>query len=159
MTKYKYEALWGVLFIVVMLLWMVFEKAMGWHGEHIEKHATYTNYFAIVAVLVYVIAFFHIRKAKYGGSAGFKDLFISGIVMTVVAALLSPLAQYLSLEVISPGYFQNAIDYAVKNKLSTPEEAQSYFNLRSYIMMAFPFAIVTGVITTAVVAFFVKNKK
>lgn len=159
MSKYRSEVLWGVLFIVVMLIWMFFEKQMGWHDVNIDKHASYTNFFAIIAVLVYVVALLDIRKKKYGGSMSWKEGFFSGLIITIVAALLSPLAQYISLEVISPEYFRNAIDYAVKNKLQTAEEAEAYFNLQSYVLMAFPFAIITGIITSAVVAIFVRNKK
>jgi len=159
MLKYKFEALWGVLFIIVLLLWMYFEKAMGWHDVNIDKQAVYTNIFAFVAVLVYFIALYHIRKAKYGGTAGFRELFISGIVITLVAAVLSPLAQYLVLAVISPEFLNNSIIYAVKSGNSTPEEAKKYFNLNSFILMAAPFALVTGVITAAFVAFFLKNSK
>lgn len=159
MSKYRTEVLWGVLFIFVMLIWMLFERLMGWHTVKIADHATYTNIFAVVAVLVYVVALLDIRKKKYGGAMSWKEGFFSGLILTIVAAMLSPLAQYVSLGVISPDYFQNAINYAVENKIQSREEAEAYFNMKSYILMAFPFAIITGIITSAVVAVFVRSKK
>ena len=56
MKKYTVEIKWALIFVVFALVWMVFEKWMGWHGEHIDKHATYTNIFAIPAIVIYVLA-------------------------------------------------------------------------------------------------------
>ena len=56
MKNIKIELKWAFIFILTMLLWMLFEKSMGWHDEKIADHATYTNFFAIPAILVYVFA-------------------------------------------------------------------------------------------------------
>lgn len=67
MKKFGIEIKWSIIFSAVLLLWMVMEKLLGWHDELIEKHAIYTNFFSIVAIVIYVFALFDKRKNYYGG--------------------------------------------------------------------------------------------
>ena len=157
MKKYTSAVKWGVIFIIGMLLWMLFEKAMGWHGEKIAVHATYTNFFAIVAIGIYVFALLEKRK-QLGGRMSWKEGFIAGLMITVVVAVLSPLAQYIVNTYISPEYFPNVIQHAVETGKATQEEAEGYFNLRSYIMQATIGAVVMGVVTSAIVALVLRKK-
>lgn len=157
MQKYAHEIKWGLIFTAAALLWMVFEKAMGWHGEKIEQHPVMTNLFAIVAIAVFVFALREKRK-KLGGVMSWKEGFISGLLISVVVAVLSPLSQWLTHAVISPEYFSNAIAYAVESGKSTQEEAGNFFNLRSYILQSAVGGLVMGALTSAIVALFVRRK-
>ena len=47
---------------------MVLERMLGWHSTHIDKHATYTNFFAIVAIAIFVVALIDKRNNDYEGS-------------------------------------------------------------------------------------------
>ncbi len=51
MKKRLIEIKWGLIFVIMMLLWMYFEKAMGWHDEYIADHATYPNFVAIPSII------------------------------------------------------------------------------------------------------------
>ncbi|WP_069131639.1 DUF4199 domain-containing protein [Rhodohalobacter halophilus] len=157
MEKYKTEIKWGVLFTVVLMLWMVFEWAMGWHGEKIDRHATMTNIFAIIAVLVYVIAFLDKRKRDFGGSMTWAQGFMTGFGITVVVAILSPLAQWIIHTFISPEFFENMIDHAVETGETSRSEARGFFNLKSYMIMGSLGALVMGIVTSAVVAIFTRK--
>ncbi len=84
--------------------------------------------------------------------------FISGIVVSIVVAILTPLAQYITHTFITPDYFPNIIDHAVERGSMTREAAEEYFNLTSYILQSFFFALVVGVVTSAIVALFVRKK-
>lgn len=55
MKKYRIEIKWGAIFALMSLLWMVLERIVGLHDEHIELHATYTNFVAIPAIAIYVL--------------------------------------------------------------------------------------------------------
>ena len=68
MSKYKIELKWGIIFTLMMLVWMVLEKIAGLHDEHIDKHAIYTNFVAIPAIIVYVLALLDKRKGYYNGT-------------------------------------------------------------------------------------------
>lgn len=158
MKNYKIEFKWGIIFILAGLLWMAFERAMGWHGERIEDHPVYTNFFALVAIVIYLLALLDKRKNFYRGIMTWKQGFMAGMIMTIVIAVLTPLSQYITHTFISPDYFENVIRYSVDNQLLTREEAEAQFNLQHYMLMSFLFALVVGAITSAVIAIFVRKK-
>ncbi|WP_298528065.1 DUF4199 domain-containing protein [uncultured Christiangramia sp.] len=158
MKRFAIEIKWGIIFSVVSLLWMYLEKSLGWHDELIAKHAIYTNFFGIVAIVIYVLALLDKRRNFFKGKMNWSQGFISGIVVSIVVAILTPLAQYITHAFITPEYFPNIIDHAVERGSMTREAAEEYFNLTSYILQSFFFALVVGVVTSAVVALFVRKK-
>ena len=82
----------------------------------------------------------------------------SGVVLCVVIAILSPLSQYITHEFITPDFFKNAINYAVENNKMTQENAEIYFSLKSYMLQSAFGALGMGVVTSAIVALFVRKK-
>ncbi len=158
MKNFLTEFKWGVVFTLISLLWIAFEKLQGWHGPKIEQHATYTNFFALVAIVVYVFALLDKRKRDLGGYMTWKQGFFSGAIVSVVVALLSPVSQWITHEVISPEYFSNVIEYSVANNLISAEEARKNFNLSSYIIQGTSFALLVGLATSALVAIFTRRK-
>lgn len=159
MNKFTIEIKWGIIFTLVALLWMVFEKAMGWHDEHIDKQAIYTNFFGIIAVLVYFLAIRDKKNNFYNGEMTWRQGFVAGLILTLVVTLLAPLSQFITCTYITPDYFNNVIAYSVENNIMKQEQAEAYFNLKSYIIQATFGALVLGVVTSAAIAWFVKNKK
>ena len=158
MKKFSIEIKWGIIFSIVSLLWMFLEKGLGWHDENIAQHAIYTNIFAIVAIALYVFALLDKRKNFYNGKMTWTQGFISGIIISVVVAIISPLAQYITHQFITPDYFPNVIEYSVESGAMSRDAAEEYFSLRSYIIQSFFFALVVGVVTSAIVALFVRRK-
>ncbi|NQV14224.1 DUF4199 domain-containing protein [bacterium] len=158
MQKFKTELKWGLIFIVVILAWNFMERLVGLHSTLIDKHATYSNFFMIVAIAVYVFALIDKRDGDLGGKMTWKEGFLSGVIISVVVGVLTPLAQFIMAYVISPDYFTNAIRYGVEHGLTTQTEAEAYFNLNNYIITSTIFAPLMGIVTSAVVAFFIKTK-
>ncbi len=158
MKNIKIEIKWGILFILVGLIWMVFEKAMGWHDVHIDKHATYTLFIAPIAIAVYVFALLDKKRNFYGGIMSYKQGFVSGLIVTLVVVILSPFSQYITSTYITPDYFKNVIEYSVSTGQMEQQAAEEYFNLKNYIIQSTIFAAVMGLITSAVVAIFVRSK-
>lgn len=153
---FKFEIKWGLLFTAAALLWIVFEKAMGWHGPKIEVHSIYTNFFAVLAILIYVLAFRDKRKND-SGMMQWKHGFFYGVGISVVVILLNPISQWIISSLISPEFFPNAINFAVESgKLST-EEAVAYFNLKSYIIQGTFGGLILGAVTSGIVAFFIQK--
>ena len=156
-NKYTTEIKWAIIFSVVMLIWITLEKLTGLHSEHISKHPTYTNFFAIPAVAVYVFAFLDKQKKSYQGIMTYKQGLKTGIIITIIIAILSPITQSISSLIITPEFFPNVIEYSVTKGLMSVEEANSFFNLKNYVIIATLGSLIMGVITTIVVAFFTKS--
>jgi len=158
MNNFKIELKWAFIFMAMMLLWMVLERLAGLHDVHIDKHESYTNFVAIPAILVYVLALLNKRRVYYGGSMSYVQGVISGLIITLIVTLFTPLTQYITSAVITPEYFNNVIKYAVEQGKMTQPEAEGYFNLKNYIIQSTIFAPIMGIVTTLIVAFFVKRK-
>jgi len=158
MNNFKIELKWAFIFMAMMLLWMVLERLAGLHDVHIDKHESYTNFVAIPAILVYVLALLNKRRVYYGGSMSYVQGVISGLIITLIVTLFTPLTQYITSAVITPEYFNNVIKYAVEQGKMTQTEAEGYFNLKNYIIQSTIFAPIMGIVTTLIVAFFVKRK-
>ncbi len=158
MKNIRIEIKWGVLFILVGLIWMIFEKAMGWHDVHIDKHATYSLFFAPIAIALYVFALLDKKKNFYGGKMTYLQGFVAGLIITLVVVILSPLSQYITSTYITPDYFKNVIEYSVSSGQMEQQAAEEYFNLKNYLMQSTVSAAAMGLITSAVVAFFVRSK-
>lgn len=158
MKNIRIEIKWGILFILVGLIWMVFEKTMGWHDEYIDKHATYTLFFAPIAIAVYVFALLDKKRNFYGGNMTYMQGFIAGLIITLVVVVLSPLSQYISSTYISPEYFKNVIEYSVSSGQMERQAAEEYFQLNNYIVQSVIGAAVMGLLTSAVVTLFVRTK-
>lgn len=157
MARFQHEIKWALLFTGMMLIWMTLEKMAGLHGEHIDKHPIYTNLVAIPAILLYVLALRE-KKRKLGGRITYKQAFVSGFFLSLFIALLAPLSQYFTINYITPDFFPNAHNYAVENGIMTEEAAANYFNLKSYMVQSAVGALILGVVTTAIVALFVRSK-
>lgn len=158
MKKYSTEIKWGVIFAISTLVWMYFEKGMGWHDELIAQQLIYTNLFALVAIVIFVLALKEKRKKDFGGKMSWKQGFISGIIISIVVALLTPLTQYIGNTWIAPNLFPNLINYMVETGKMTEEGAKNYFNLKSYMVQGSFGALTMGVVTSAIVALFLKKQ-
>lgn len=158
MNKIAIEIKWGIFFTISGLLWMFLEKSLGWHDELIGKHPIYSMMFSIVAIAIFVLALRDKKINYFQNKMDWKQGFLSGCIVSLVVTILSPISQYITSEVISPNYFQNAINYAVENKTMTLESAQAFFNLKSYMFQAAFGGISMGIVTSAIVAFFMKTK-
>lgn len=158
MQKYLTEIRWGVIFTAVMLLWMWAEQLAGLHGRHIAEHATYTNLFAIPAILVYVLALRQKKQRDYNGAMSWKQGTVSGLLITLVVVLLSPAAQWLTHNVITPDYFANVQAYAIAQGMMTEAEAAAYFSLNNYMLQSVIGAAIMGVLTSVIVALFLRSK-
>lgn len=151
------EIKWSLIFAAVSLLWTLLLQVLGVHDKHIAWHPYISLMFFIPAVGMYVMALREKRNVL-GGRISYKSACISGIVMAVVITVLSPLVQWIIHRVIAPGYFRSVIDYSVKSGYMTLEQAQANFNLRSYLVQATVGALIAGLLTTLVVAAFVRTK-
>ena len=159
MKSIRLEFKWAVIFIVMSLLWMLLEKLSGLHSTHIDMHLYLTNLFAIPAIIVYVLALKDKKKTDYNGQMSYKQGFVFGLITTLIITVFAPLTQWITSTVITPEYFPNVIAHSVETGYyATQEEAEAFFNLKNYMIQSTIFTFVMGVVTTAVVAIFVRTK-
>lgn len=158
MKKFAIEIRWAIQFSIVSLVWMIFEKTMGWHDELISKQAIYTNLFALVGIGIYFIALSDKKKNYYKGSMDWRQGFMSGMILSTVVAVLNPMVQSITYTYITPNFFENIIEFMVTQKVQTQSQAEMYFNLKSFTIQGIFGAFSFGVLTSAFVAFVLKTK-
>jgi len=158
MKNISLEIKWGLIFTGMMLLWMLGERLAGLHGENIAQHAIWTNAILIPALAIYWLALRDKREKFYDGKMTWGQGFKAGAIITAVVALLTPLTQWLTSAVISPDYFANAIEYGVSTGQTTQEDAEAFFNMKSFIIMSFIGSIFMGLVTAAIMALVVRRK-
>ena len=159
MNRYKTEVKWSIIFVVVMLLWMGFERLVGLHNEHIANHAVYTNFFAIFAIAMYVFALRDKKKIHFGGEMTWNQGFTTGLIITIIVTLLTPIVQWITHTVITPDFFENIRAYSIEQGMMTQEEASGYFSLSAYIVQSMIGALGMGIITSAIVANFTRTRR
>lgn len=153
------EIKWAIIFSIVGLLWMVLEKLSGLHSTYIDYHLYLTNLFAIPAIMMMVLALKDKKNNFYHGQMTYRQGLISGIILSVFIALLSPLTQWITSYVITPEYFPNVIKRSVEiGYYKTTAEAQAHFNYKNYAIQGAVGALVMGIITTAIAMIFIRTK-
>lgn len=160
MKNLKIEIKWAIYFTLMSLLWMLLEKWSGLHGKYIDYHLYLTNLFAIPAIWFMVLALKDKKKNFYGGNMSYKQGLVSGILVSLFIALLSPLTQWITSYVITPEYFPNVIKRSVElGYYENTAAAEANFNYKNYAINSTIFAFVFGVVTTAVAMIFIRTRK
>lgn len=152
MKNRQLEIRWGIYFILMQLGWMFLEKSLGYHDARIAEHAGFSMWVMVPSLLMYFFALHFKRVKDYGGKMTYKQGLISGLVVTAVVTVLTPLSQTITSLLISPEYFPNVIAYTVDTGAETQEAAEAYFNLKNYIMLSTLFAPAAGIVTSLIMA-------
>ncbi len=160
MASIKIEIKWAIIFSIMGLVWMLLEKLSGLHSTYIDYHLYLTNLFAIPAIWVMVLALKEKKKVYYNGNISFKQGLISGIVLSFIIALFSPLTQWITTYIITPDYFPNVIKRSVEiGYFKTTAEAEANFNYSNYAVQGAIAALIMGLVTTAIAMIFIRTKK
>lgn len=159
MKTIQTEIKWALIFSAMGLVWMLLEKLSGLHGKYIDYHMYLTNLFMIPAVWVTVLALKDKKKRDFGGNMSYMQGFRSGVLLSVIIALLSPLTQWITSFVITPEYFPNVIKRSVElGYFKTTAEATANFNYQNYAIQGAIGAVFMGCITVAIVMIFLRSK-
>ncbi len=163
MKKYSIEVKWTLRFILLVLAWSIGEKLIGLHNQHINQYALYTNLFALPAFLFYYLGLNEKKKYVYNNNMTWTQGFASGVVLSFFITILMPVAQLVIYKSITPHFFDTIIEYKTKSPLLTRhitiKDAQSYFNLKSYIIQSIFNSLSLGITTGAIVSLFLRAKK
>jgi Protein of unknown function (DUF4199) len=158
MKNFAIEIKWAINYSIAFMLWMIFEKSIGWHDATIGKQMIYTNLFGFVALAVYFFAFQDKKKNFFNNSITFRQGFMFGVYLSGLIALFAIVTQYITYTFITPNYFDTLIAEVVKNKKQTLEQAQAFFNYKSYLFQSIFGTLSIGIVTGAIIANFMKTK-
>lgn len=160
MKNIKTEIKWAFIFSGMGLLWMVLEKLVGLHDKYIDYHMYLTNLFMIPAVWVTVLALRDKKRRDFAGNMTYLQGFLSGMLLTIFIAALSPLTQWITSYVITPEYFPNVIKRSVElGYFKTTADAAANFNYQNYAVQGAIGALIMGTVTVAIVMIFVRTKQ
>jgi len=159
MGRFRIEAKWALIFSLMTLAWMVLEKVSGLHGKYIDYQYYLTNLFAIPAIAVMVLALKDKKQNFFHGNMSYLNGLITGIVLSLFIAILSPLTQWIISYVISPEYFPNVIKRTVElGYYKSVAEAEAFFNYKNFAFQSAIGALVMGILTTAIAMIFIRTK-
>jgi hypothetical protein len=159
MKYWRHEAKWTGISILVMLLWMVGERATGLHSHNIHLQMYITMLYLIPAEVVFVMALRSIKKHKYNGQMTYAMGLRSGLMITALLTLTSPATQWIISYVITPDYFENVIAYAVEvSYFPDRATAVAHFNFQNYAIQSTVSSAVIGVISFLILPLFVRSK-
>lgn len=140
------------------MLFLSFEKAMGWHDEHIQYHIVYSLLIIFPQALLFYFALIEKKKKYYQGKITWQQAFLSGGVLSLLIAGISPATMYYMHTFLSPNFLPLAIEKFVASG-GDEATAQSYHSLEAYIKNAILFNVSMGIVLSAIVGVFVKTKE
>jgi len=158
MKNYIIEIRWAFIFTITAILWAGIEKLMGMHDSNIGTQPVFSFLFAIPAIAVYFLALLEKKQKTYNGNMSWKEGVVSGFVMSLFVAVLSPIAQWAIYTQISPEFFAKAVKFYTNRHILTEERALEAFNIQAYMKKSITESLSMGVITSALVALIVKTK-
>ncbi|HLS31505.1 MAG TPA: DUF4199 domain-containing protein [Flavobacteriaceae bacterium] len=163
MKNLRIELRWAILFSLITAIWMFIEHSfLGWHDKYIGSQ--FQNHFIVLIILFFVMYYYALkekRKYDYNGKITWKQAFVSGMLISIFIAILSPLIEYFNYNYISPHYFDNMIAYQTQ-KESYPmsqEDAEQIFNMKSFIFQGVFTSFSFGIFISAIVALLIRTDK
>jgi hypothetical protein len=157
MNNLRTEVKWALIWGISLLIWMALERVFGLHDQYIQYHYSVTSLFLIVVVVIYVLELREKRRVAFGGTMNYKQGLISGMVLTLIITILSPVMQVIISEVITPDYFYNIINHVTEEGMMTEEEARAQFNLSNYLLQSAVGSAVFGAVLSLILPVFFKK--
>jgi len=157
MYKFRIEIKWALILMIVSLAWKGMENRVGLHGPRIDQQMKYSLIYGAVAFIIYTMALRDKKHNFYNGLMNWQQGFISGVILSFIIALFSPVSQMIVHKIIAPSYLQNAIAHGISMG-GNEEFLRSYYNLKAQIIYAFVESLSFGMITSALIAYFIRKK-
>lgn len=159
MKNYSIEFKWAMIFTAFSLIWMYVEKSLGWHSDAIFNHQIFTNLIIIPLLFIFIITvgLREKRRMSFQGNMTWEQGLVSGGIIAVIICVFTPLIQYIFAEIISPDYFERAATQLSERGGTSIESAQEVYNLKANIIDAVVFNLAMGIVTSAIVAAFLKK--
>ena len=160
----------GIAISVAGFLWLLLEFSLGLHSTRID----YQPFFTWMSIIIPIIGLYWAAKAKrdrfYKGKINFIQSAKTGIIVTAVSSIISPLLAWLYVSVINPFYFSTMISHrkqmieelnlsSLEEKSIKINEAFQYFNTSNYIIQSFLAVLIIGLVLSLIIAALIKKDK
>ena len=158
MKDFKVELKWALIYSVTTLIWLIIERYLGLHDEHLDRQL---RFMVILGVLYLCIYYFGLRDKKvnfYHGQINFKEDLKFALIMSLIVAVLSLFVQFIFVRTISPDYLSNMANYMVKHGRFTKEGADEFYSVSNQLKNSAYTNLVIGVFFGAICAALHKNK-
>ena len=157
MKKFAIEIKWGIRYAFLWILWLFIEKSTGYYEAKIADYVWYSLLFTFVTIFVYYVAIKEKKNDFFKGEMSWKQGCVTGIFLTIVMAILTPVCQIIFHKAIAPEFFPNMIEHSVSIGKSR-EMAENYFNLTSFTLQNVFSTLSLGVVLSAIVALILQTK-
>lgn len=158
MKTFSIEIKWGLRYIFAYLGWIFLEKFSGVYTDRIALYLLFSLLFYVFAFVIYLLAVKEKRDVFFEGKMDWKQGCISGITLTVVVAVLMPLAQTIIHKGIAPEFLPNMAAHSLQSENADADAIKSYFSLGAYIWQSIYMALSIGFVYAAIVARFLRTK-
>ena len=158
MGKIGIELKWAAIITLYACVWAAMEKALGYH-EDFSNIMFIAFFYYIILTFLWAAAFVD-KKKSLGKNTdwNFKRAFKFGLFLTGLTAILSPIAQYIIYESISPDYFKNVIAHQLSYGNQDRESLEAIHNLDFGIRTGVMNALSLGVIYSTLYSWVFKAK-
>lgn len=155
---------YGILIVFFIFLWGIIEYMAGIEADFIQYHPVLT---LLSLSIPMIFMYFGIREAQKSsvGYFSYGQAFKTGILITLVVAVLDPLGQWIYFSFIRPDFFESMKAFSEARLLAQgidPEvarrQATEESTMGSYLLNRFIGAVVAGVIISSILAIFVRDK-
>jgi len=158
LKKFEIEFKWALYFTAFNMLWLSLEKYLGWHDELIQFHTFYSLLIIFPQVVFFYLAIREKKYQYYKGKVSWQQAFLSGGILSILIASLSPATIYYMNTFLSPDFIDVAIDrYLISGGKET--SAKNFHSLEAYIKNAILFNVSMGIVISGIVALFLQTKK
>lgn len=153
MNKYSVEIKWSLIFGGAFLIWMLLEKSLGYHSIKAVQEPIFNLLFILISFVIYFLALREKKRKIYQNEMEWKHGFASGIILSFFTTIISTTVIFITFSLISPTFFENAIELADNKEL-----AQINFNLPVFVKNNIFDKLSFGVVFTALISFMIKSK-
>jgi len=159
MKNFTLEFKWASISTLIAVVWMYFEKTLGYHDTKIGAQLLFTNLFLLLQIPIYVFAMREKKRIIFNNNISWRQSFFSGLILTLLIVMFYPLVQGITYTQLSPEFFHNMINYVVSKNAMDLEAAKLYFTFNNYLSQAAFNNLSVGVVISAAVSYFIQTKK
>lgn len=131
---------------------------MGWNNDSVEDFWWLTLLFSPFAILLYLLALREKRRRVYDRKITWLQGFISGLLISLFVALLSPLTEYVAYNFFTPDNFNTIAESSVTNELMNKSKMNDVLNINNYRWQSAFGLLGFGIVISVIAAFFVRKK-